>query len=369
MAKIIVRKLEGGEHDLVSKKSDLDRDQSFQQKKQIWTLNNPEDKRTIVARFYYSFRGGNTETSHELMIRSIVYQIWKQNSKLFPLLRDRYQQLQKNVSDARDQKDLWSYDDLKQALNSLHQIDFNLKVVIVVDGMDESDNDRRADVLEFLPHLASKYSRCIFKVLIASRPENDINPRLVKACSHHIKLQQVNEVDIKFVVDSWIEHMEFEHDCEEDTFLVIKDHIMKHSLGVFLWVTLVLRDVEQCVLNGGYSKADLDNRVAGFPCELGGKDGFYRTMIDTLFENFKGDRSEQEERGRRILAWITFPKRPIHLWELQDVLATPPISKRVDLSSYDLAYHRPLEINQGLLSACGGLVEVCIVVIPSSKLI
>ncbi|KAG8350059.1 hypothetical protein FVEN_g11795 [Fusarium venenatum] len=358
VTKVIVRKLESKKHDLVCDQSSVP-NYSLQQEKRTWTSNNPEDKRTIVARFYYSFRGGNTETSHELMLRSIVYQIWKQNSKLFRLLRDRYRELKKNMGDVREQKALWSYDDLKQALNTLHQIDFDLKVVIVVDGMDESDNDRRTDVLQFLPSLAVHHnSSCIVKVLIASRPENDINIRLRNACSHHIKLQQVNEVDIKFVVDSWIEQVVSGYKCGKDIFLFIKDHIMKHSSGVFLWVTLVLRDVEQCILNGGYSKADLDKRVAGFPKELGGKDGFYRVMIDILIKNFKGDREEQEERGRRMLAWVTFPKRPLLVGELQDVLATPPLSRCVDLSSYNLAYHRPLELIQGLLSSCGGLVEV-----------
>jgi len=56
----------------------------------------------------------------------------------------------------------------------LYEIDFDLKVVIAVDGMDESDNDRRTDVLNFLPGLAVKGSYYIVKVLIASRPENNI---------------------------------------------------------------------------------------------------------------------------------------------------------------------------------------------------
>jgi hypothetical protein len=68
------------------------------------------------------------------MLRSIVYQIWGKNSRLFPLLRDRYRGLKRTGSS-------WKYDDLKSALQLLHQIDFDLKVIIAVDGMDEFDND------------------------------------------------------------------------------------------------------------------------------------------------------------------------------------------------------------------------------------
>jgi tRNA uridine 5-carbamoylmethylation protein Kti12 len=59
--------------------------------------DNSKDQNTIIAEFYYNFRGGITETSHELMLRSIVYQIWSQNERLFPLLRDRYRELKSGL--------------------------------------------------------------------------------------------------------------------------------------------------------------------------------------------------------------------------------------------------------------------------------
>ncbi|PNP57409.1 hypothetical protein THARTR1_02406 [Trichoderma harzianum] len=325
--------------------------------KHVWTFDNPRDKSTVIARFYYSFRGGNTETSHELMLRSIVYQIWRDNSRLYKLLSNRYRELQKSRGDADKKKSDWSYEDLKSALRSLHQIDFFLKVVIVVDGMDESDNDRRADVLRFLPHLAVPNSKCIVKVLIASRPESDINSRLRRACSHHIKLQDVNEEDIRLVVEKWIKRMEVERNCKPDTFEVAKDYILKASSGVFLWVTLVLREMEKCLDNGLSSKADLNRIVLQLPKELGGELGFYKRMILPLSTNREED-LYQQARGRRIFYWVTFPKRPISAAELQDVLATPLPSQGINLSSYNFLDNRPLELDRGILSACGGLVEL-----------
>ncbi|KAM0513429.1 hypothetical protein ACHAPE_007893 [Trichoderma viride] len=346
LVKLIVRKLE-------SKKNDPSTVQANgpQIGKRIWTFNSPRDKNTIVARFYYNFRGGNTETSHELMLRSIVYQIWNSNSRLYELLKERYRELQKSSNEP-----FWSYEDLKLVLRSLHEIDFPLTVVIVVDGMDESDNDRRDDILRFLPDLAVRNSNCTVKILIASRPENDIKPHLKQACSHHIRLQDVNQKDISLVVENWIEQMESKHCCGRNIFQDIRDYIIKESAGVFLWVALVLRDMDKCLTKGGYSKSDLDKRAYHLPKELGGEKGFYKQMLLSLSKDGDDD-MDQEKRARRILYWVTFPKRPISVAELQDVLAIP-LSQEIDLSKYDFAYNRPLEMDLGILSACGGLVEV-----------
>jgi hypothetical protein len=356
-----VRRLESKGEDLIPRTTGVSQNSS-QEGSDIWTFDNPQDQSTIIARFYYSFRGGSKETSHELMLRSIVYQIWSANSKLFPLLRNDYRRLKMNreIDRMPGSKSLWSYDDLKSALFYLHTINFALNIVIAVDGMDESDNDKLTDVLQFLSSLSVQSSNCIVKVLIASRPANDINIRLNRV-QHHIKLQEVNEEDIRVVLDRWIRRMESDYPTTPGTFLSIKDYIMENSLGVFLWVTL-----ERRVINGGYSKADLQKRLVSLPKELGGEDGFYRAMIKSLIKKGADD-EEQEERGRRILTWVTFSERPLSLEELQDALATPPQSACPDLSTYHLDQHRPLQLEQGILTACGGLVEVSITVLPYTR--
>ncbi|KAL6890893.1 hypothetical protein GGI43DRAFT_415061, partial [Trichoderma evansii] len=116
LAKLIVRNLESRENGSSSVQLN-----SPQMGKNIWTFNNPGDKSTIVARFYYSFRGGNTETSHELMLRSIVYQIWSNNSRLYNFLKDRYRELHKSSSES-ERTSFWSYEDLKTVLRSLLKI-------------------------------------------------------------------------------------------------------------------------------------------------------------------------------------------------------------------------------------------------------
>ncbi len=123
-----------------------------------------------------------------------------------------------------------------------------------------------------------------------------------------------------------------------------------------MWVTLVLKDLEQCFINGGYSRATLNARLISLPKELGGKEGFYRRMVDSLVDKHKEDQ-EQQELGRRILTWITFAERPLSVAELQDALATPSGLERTDLSKHILHDHRPHKLERAILSSCGGLAE------------
>ncbi|OBT42533.1 hypothetical protein VE00_06189 [Pseudogymnoascus sp. WSF 3629] len=148
-----------------------------------------------------------------------------------------------------------------------------------------------------------------------------------------------------------------EGECEEETLLEIKDYIIKYSDGVFMWVTLVLRDLERYIDNGGYTRLSLNTRLRSLPKELGGKDGFYRAKVDSLIEKYKDDQ-EQQEQGRRILAWVTFAQRPILVTELRDALATPSKLEGTELSTYVLEDNRPHQLDKAILSSCGGLAEV-----------
>jgi Ankyrin repeats (3 copies)/Ankyrin repeats (many copies) len=322
-----------------------------------WKPTTLENEHTIIAEFYYSFRGGCKETSHKLMLQSIVYQIWKQNYRLFPLIQDRYRAMRSKA------EILWSYDNLKSALDSLHSIDFDLKIVIVVDAIDESDVYNRNDVLNFLSLFSSCKSRCNIRLLVASRPE--IKPNLDIGKFSHIILQKENKADIQIVVNKWIKSFEQSLNCE--LLSKVGEDIVKNSDGVFLWVTLVLRDLEEYITRGGYSEAGLWRRLRGLPRDLGGRNGFYRAMIDSLINGSDQGRDQEEkeerkEHGQRTLAWTTFPKRPLFSSELREALAVPAPSRIMDPPTYNLARNRPKELDRGILSFCGGLVEVRFVV-------
>ena len=316
----------------------------------------------IVAVFHYSFRGGYTEASHEFMLRSLLYQILKSNGRVFPYLQQRLRSILRSAQE-------WGYDDLKVALASLHKVHFKMTVVLVVDGMDESDNERRTDVLDFLTDFASKSSLCTVKLLIASRPESYVRPWMGR--SSHIFLESENRVDIQVVVKDGISKIERLRDPTFDAglqssnetnevsdFGEIGSYIVENSAGVFLWVNLVLKELEDCVIEGGYSLSDLDDLVRRLPRDLRGKDGFYGLMIKRLSKRHASNETHRG-RARRIFTFITFADRALSVPELGDALAVPIQAMQPEaLRRFDMSRHRPRDIETGLYSLTGGLVEI-----------
>ncbi|KAF4976154.1 hypothetical protein FDECE_18503, partial [Fusarium decemcellulare] len=73
---------------------------------------------SLVAYFFYSYRGGQKETSHTIMMQSILYQLLDQEPDFFPAFRERYRaQRRSNAGTVR-----WTLDDLIQIFGALSNV-------------------------------------------------------------------------------------------------------------------------------------------------------------------------------------------------------------------------------------------------------
>ncbi|KAF2156672.1 hypothetical protein K461DRAFT_2148 [Myriangium duriaei CBS 260.36] len=335
-----------------------------------------EDRNCITAEFHYSIRGGLVETNHTYMMRSVVYQLWKQNSNLFPLLRPQYRGLKQRSSSKMEQGISWSHGDLKAALALLHKIEFHLEVFIVIDGLDESDDAGLSDMLQLLASLSNETSSCIIKILISSRPETTIRHQL--AHGRHIILQDFNHVDISREVDKVINELDgnrtIHKKMAESTtpqqrrslkdFANIREYILKSSQGVFLWVHLVLKEMSQIVTGRIYRLSDLESRIKRLPRDLGGPDGYFRLIVESLIKRQVQTDVDEEERADimvnslRILNWVTFSRHPVSIRDLEDIMATPPLSDLSVVSENHFNQDRIRGLEDAMSLYCGGLVEV-----------
>jgi GTPase SAR1 family protein len=307
-----------------------------------------KDSNVIVAAFFYSFRGGKTETSHTLMLRSLLYQILEQNSTLFPHFRDLYRTLLKTQGPHPE----WSHKDLKSSFESLRNIQTQVKMYIIVDAMDESDKDRKPEILSLISTLCSSRSSCIFKGLIASRPELDIKGHLGKC--HRITLEEENSQDIKNVIirdlgriSDLAELREPESELGE-----VRDYMIEHSHGVFLWVSLVLKELEKQIVNKGFSEANLMNLLKSLPFELG---ELYKRIVDELVANRE---KEDVKEGQKSLVWAIFAERPLAIDEFGDSLIIPSGPAKLPLSEVSLRKSRIRLLERRIAYITGGLLEV-----------
>ncbi|KAM0548837.1 hypothetical protein ACHAPJ_009693 [Fusarium lateritium] len=133
----------------------------------VQTIQNSKDfEDSLVAYFFYSYRGGQKETSHTIMMQSVLYQLLSQEPEFFPAFRERYR--------ARQRSDVgtvhWTLNDLVEIFDALSNVKREGKVFIILDAMDESDNEDLPVILKTMSSICSARSLGLFKGVMTTRP-------------------------------------------------------------------------------------------------------------------------------------------------------------------------------------------------------
>jgi hypothetical protein len=172
----------------------------------------------LVADFFYSARGGSTETSHKLMLQSITYQLLSQDNELYGIFQTAFRRLKRLSIGQLD----WTYVDFRSIMLSLTSIEreHKLKVLLLLDDLDESDAKveyglERQKVFRLLSSLCDSGSKNAFKIIALSRAERDVRGTL--QAMYSIDMRDVNGPDIQKVVQlGLIELQRHMTACESD---------------------------------------------------------------------------------------------------------------------------------------------------------
>ena len=298
----------------------------------------------IVASFYYSFREGERQTSHSNMLRSVLYDVLNQNEEFFFHFQPDYRQVAQGGANAE-----WSYTSLRGILLSLarnHPV--SERLYLIVDAMDESDDGKRIDVIDFLHELCATKGRCIVKLFVASRPVPGLSGH--SARSHKmIRLQDVNHYDILKFAESFLDSPEL--GLPAGIAGSAKEYIAGNAQGVFVWVHLV-REELLVYARDGYTETQIFDFLTSLPTEL---EGIYQRILMRV----EGGRERNIEIGKKMLQLVLFAYRPIGIDELRQALA---IQGNLDsgLSCSDESFEKDLiyGIEKSIISCAGNFLEI-----------
>lgn len=259
-------------------------------------------KSATVARFFYSNRDGELQKNHSNMLRSILYDILRQEESFFyPHFQTAYRGQRR-----RGVRADWEYNSLKTVLESLRDHSSAKPVYLIIDAVDESEEKDRRDVLKILFELCGETKNCIVKAFVASRPVGELEVRKVH---NKISLQVETETDISNFADSFLD------DLKSTPLLAqAKDYIVKNAQGVFLWVKLVGEELLAEVAKGSPPGVVFEF-LKGLPTEL---EGFYAHMFQKM------DRSERAlQDSVKMFRFVLFARRPLLVDELLHTLGIP----------------------------------------------
>ncbi|KAF8253297.1 hypothetical protein K440DRAFT_679197, partial [Wilcoxina mikolae CBS 423.85] len=309
----------------------------------------------IVASLFYSFREGEPQKSHYNMLRTILYDILNQDESYFRHFQRQYREYYKLEKQRYSDLHMWHYESLKRVLLSMGDFPRLGRLYLIIDGVDESTDKDRCDVLRLLFKLCADAS-CTIKVFVASRPVAELNHFMAKSqVSGIIRMQDMNESDIRSFVDSFLPEIDFpDHILQEAT-----EYIVEHAQGVFLWVRLV-RDRLAVYSMKGSTKARIFDFLKGLPQEL---EGIYNLILWDLCQGDSDDDGDKDEDdiadGVKMFRLVLFTRRPLTITELQHCLAIPDHPDAEFVPSIEAFERHNILGIQNRIAHCGGNLLEC----------
>ncbi|KAI1375915.1 hypothetical protein F4677DRAFT_105345 [Hypoxylon crocopeplum] len=286
-------------------------------------------------------------------------------------------------------------------------------IICIVDAMDEARPDTKAmlngagaqrhtrvnTILGALSSLMIGVEGSRMKFVVLSRPEPLLELDFLRAQrklenTFRITLEHENRADIEVLVNRGIESLQaaihtydsesdvdvpcgtkgktrkpralqqglrYLHSSEADALQRIREYIFENARGIILWVTLILKDLQQTASAGMSTFKELESRLRSLPLEL---DDLYSRIIHDLRSKLTNKELLKSRNIFVLVAGAGSFGRPLSLEELWEALAVPQelksalesksdpiLSNRVIISSWP-------DFRRQLVRFCGPLIEV-----------
>ena len=192
--------------------------------------------RLIIASYFFWSAGNTMQKSHQGLLQSLLYQIFKRCPDLIPIVcSSRW-----TSTDLDNESEPWTLPELFNAFKCTGELETtSYRFCFFVDGLDEYDGEH-SDIVQVMDSLARSSS---IKLCVSSRPWNvfieafDGKPKL--------RLQDFTRGDIQcYVEDQLGKDTRFLKLMSKDSrYWQLINDIVNKAQGVFLWVFLVVRSL------------------------------------------------------------------------------------------------------------------------------
>ncbi len=294
-----------------------------------------DTKKKVISFFFYA-RGEELERSTFGMYRSLLFQILKALPRLYKVFDEpEHQDYLETLH--TDDDFTWRIDVLRDMLRSALMDLGQTALTIFVDALDECASDQVEELLEYFEKLGKKaaLNGSQLNVCFSSRhyPHNSI-----QYCRNiNLDCQDGHEKDIAMYVQDKLKL------GEGETADNVKNSIQAKANGIFMWVFLVIRILNEEMKNGrGFA---IEEHLAEIPGNL--SELFRRSIL----------RDECNLRDVKLgIQWILFSKRALKLEEYYFAVVS---GLRPDkLREWNADHVTTEHMNKFLISSSKGLAEV-----------
>jgi hypothetical protein len=231
-------------------------------------------KRIIIASHYFWSAGNAMQKSQQGLLRTLLYEIFRQCSELImPLCGNRC-----SGPDKQSASRLLSWDltDLHAILREVAARDtVSARFCFFIDGLDEYYGDHY-EICQVLNNLAKSPN---IKICLSSRPWNVFEEAFGNELQRKVYTQDLTRNDIlEYTRCRLSEHPRWSSLATGASGNWLVEEIEKRASGVFLWVFLVTRLLRESFTNRD-SFSDIRRRLESFPLEL---EVFFRQILGSI---------------------------------------------------------------------------------------
>ncbi|KAG5811661.1 hypothetical protein H9Q74_004546 [Fusarium xylarioides] len=313
----------------------------------IWAAG----KSLVFSEFFFWSQGTPLQKSLKGLIRGLLCSILSNAPELIPLAFPKHWDATlRKVAVTFD-----SSDDIMRAFNGLicrDEVYHNHKLVFFIDGLDEFQGDHAELIRKLLRWISQRPTGV--KICVSSREwpifrdEFKIFPSF--------RLHELTRSDISRIVRDRLNNNKLYQKVAGPRQLAdFESSLVEKSDGVFLWLKLILHDIEDGLLSGD-KLSQLQNKVNSLPTEL---DGLFQHLLNSIHPC---DRKE----AYLILAVALEcpPEWPIfRISFLEEYIENPDFafSQRIEQLEDDQITDRLERTRKKIYGKCKGLLEIKVV--------
>ena len=249
----------------------------------------------VISAAFFFWRAGSSELekSYLGLLRALLYQVLQERPELIELVfPQRWRAVVRSVT----YKTPWTEKELVNAFVLLRQApETNSRFCFFIDGLDEFDGDHR-DLVDAIRVLGKS---SVIKLCVSSRPWISFQREYGSNDHLHIALHTLTQRDIAVYITSRLSLATSEDYCANDL-RQLGNAIHTRSEGVFLWVSLAVKDLRRGI-DGHDSMKILYDRLQKYPSKL-------RDFIQLIFDSI--DPAYKIFTGRLLLTMLDITGPP-----------------------------------------------------------
>lgn len=308
-----------------------------------------QGKQLVTANYYFWNAGNELQKSHEGLLRSLLYEMLRKCPEVIQgVCSSRWYSIEHRL----DNHGPWDISELSQTLERfIHQDFMSWRFCFFIDGLDEFEGDHH-EIVRILNVISESPN---IKICLSSRPWNVFEDAYGQNASRKLYLQDLTRGDIAFYVrDKLGSHRVLESLTPEDKaqYRNLIEEIVKRSKGVFLWVILVVRSLNEGFTNGD-AMSTLEDTLYGLPVDL---EQYFQHIIDKVDTRYQKDMARTFQEAIRATDVLSLVAHSF-LDEPDPSFAVILRTAKMDNPSID---SRNEKMRRRINARCKGLLEVCV---------